>query len=44
VGTLVEVGAGERSEDSIPALFGAERAKAGKLMDASGLCLLEVVY
>ena len=44
VGTLLEVGRGERDADSIPGLFGAERAKAGVLMDACGLCLMEVTY
>lgn len=44
VGTLVEVGLGQRSADSIPTLFGAERKDAGMLMDAAGLCLMEVVY
>jgi len=44
VGTLLEVGRGERSVESIPALFGAARAQAGELMDACGLCLMEVTY
>ncbi|MBO5952593.1 MAG: tRNA pseudouridine(38-40) synthase TruA [Oscillospiraceae bacterium] len=44
VGTLVEVGSGEREVDGIPDLFGAEHCKAGKLMDPEGLCLMEVVY
>ncbi len=44
VGTLLEVGRGERSVDSIPALFGAERAKAGELIPSSGLTLMEVTY
>ena len=44
VGTLVEVGLGERTADSIPLLFGAARAEAGVLMPASGLCLMEVFY
>ena len=44
VGTLVEVGRGERSADSIPALFGAKREEAGFLVPASGLCLMEVEY
>ena len=43
-GTLVEVGRGERSADSIPALFGAKRAEAGFLAPAQGLCLMEVEY
>ena len=44
VGTLVEVGRGERSVDSIPALFGSKRADAGFLAPAQGLCLMEVQY
>lgn len=44
VGTLVEVGRGERSPDSIPALFGGKRADAGFLAPAQGLCLMEVFY
>ena len=44
VGTLLEVGRGERSIDSIPALFGAKREMAGALVPASGLCLMEVEY
>ena len=43
-GTLVEVGRGERSVDSIPALFGGKRAEAGFLAPAQGLCLMEVEY
>lgn len=44
VGTLVEVGRGERSPETIPQLFGARREQAGFLMPASGLCLMEVTY
>jgi len=44
VGTLVEVGRGERSEESIPALFGGKRSEAGFLAPAQGLCLMEVSY
>ena len=44
VGTLVEVGLHQRTPESIPELFGAERAKAGMLMSAQGLCLMEVQY
>lgn len=44
VGTLVEVGIGKRSIDSIPSLFGASRENAGVLMPAAGLCLMEVTY
>ena len=44
VGTLLEVGRGEREVESIPALFGKERALAGELIPACGLCLMEVNY
>jgi tRNA pseudouridine38-40 synthase len=44
VGTLIEVGRGERTADSIPALFGGKRAEAGFLAPAQGLCLQEVYY
>jgi tRNA pseudouridine38-40 synthase len=44
VGTLIEVGRGERSPDSIPALFGGKREQAGFLVPAQGLCLMEVTY
>ena len=44
VGTLLEVGRGERSVESISGLFGAKREAAGALVSASGLCLMEVVY
>ena len=44
VGTLLEVGRGERSADSIAALFAASRAEAGELVPACGLCLTEVTY
>ena len=44
VGTLIEVGRGERHPDSIPALFDGKRADAGFLAPAQGLCLLEVFY
>ena len=44
VGTLLEVGRGERDPDSISALFGATRAEAGQLIPANGLCLMEVTY
>jgi len=44
VGTLLEVGRGERVPDSVEALFGAERAEAGALVPACGLCLMEVNY
>ena len=44
VGTLIEVGRGQRQPESIPALFGGKRAEAGFLAPAQGLCLMEVVY
>lgn len=44
VGTLLEVGRGARSVESIPALFGGQRADAGALVPACGLCLMEVTY
>ena len=44
VGTLVEVGRGERSADSVAQLFGGKRSEAGFLAPAQGLCLMEVTY
>ena len=44
VGTLIEVGRGERAAESIPELFGGKRAAAGFLAPAQGLCLQELVY
>ena len=44
VGTLVEVGRGEREVGSIPALFGGKREQAGFLAPGKGLCLMEVRY
>ena len=44
VGTLVEVGRGERSAESIPELFGGKRSEAGFLAPPQGLCLMEVFY
>ncbi len=44
VGTLLEIGRGERDPHSIPELYGAERALAGALIPATGLCLMEVNY
>lgn len=44
VGTLVEVGRGERDPKSVTELFGAKREMAGFLAPASGLCLMEVIY
>ena len=43
-GTLIEVGQGKRSPESIPALFGGKRENAGYLVPAQGLCLMEVNY
>lgn len=44
VGTLLEVGRGERSPDSVAVLFGGNRSDAGELIPACGLCLWEVTY
>lgn len=44
VGTLLEIGRGERLPETIPELFGGKRAEAGMLIPASGLCLMEVTY
>lgn len=44
VGTMLEVGQGKRSPESIGALFGQKRELAGPLVPASGLCLMEVIY
>lgn len=44
VGTLLEVGRGERTPESILNLFDGKRADAGELAPASGLCLMEVTY
>ncbi len=44
VGTLLEIGRGERDVENIPSLFGARREQAGALVDACGLCLMEVTY
>ncbi len=44
VGTLIEVGRGERAADSIPTLYGGKRADAGFLAPSQGLCLQEVTY
>ena len=44
VGTLLEVGRGERTRESIQDLFTASRADAGALIPACGLCLMEVTY
>ena len=44
VGTLVEVGKGQRDAQSVTQLFGAKREQAGFLAPAAGLCLMEVIY
>ena len=44
VGTLLEVGRGERRPESVCDLFGASRAEAGELVPACGLTLMEVTY
>ena len=44
VGTLLEIGAGERAEDCIPVLFGGRRMDAGAAVPSNGLCLMEVTY
>ena len=44
VGTLLEVGRGERSSNSISELFSRKRADTGELIPACGLCLMEVNY
>ena len=44
VGTLLEVGRGERATESILSLFDGKRADAGELVPACGLCLMEVTY
>jgi len=44
VGTLLEIGLGNREAESIPQLFGSVRADSGFLVPACGLCLMEVQY
>lgn len=44
VGTLMEVGEGSRTAESVASLFGADRSEAGALMPPAGLCLMEVNY
>lgn len=44
VGTLIEVGRGQRSADSIPELFEKRREDTGFLAPSKGLCLEEVIY
>lgn len=43
-GTLIEVGRGDRSAESISYLFKSTRAEAGFLAPPQGLCLQEVEY
>lgn len=43
-GTLIEVGRGDRTPESVGELFGGERSEAGFLAPAQGLCLMEVTY
>lgn len=43
-GTLIEVGRGDRSPESIAELFDGQRRDAGFLAPAQGLCLMEVTY
>lgn len=43
-GTLIEVGRGERTAESVLSLFSGQRREAGFLAPAQGLCLMEVVY
>ena len=44
VGTLLEIGKGARTPESISELFGQKREYAGPAVPASGLCLMEVIY
>lgn len=44
VGTLLEIGRGEREPDSISSLYGKARLEAGDAVPACGLCLMEVTY
>lgn len=44
VGTLLEVGRGEREPETLSALFGKKRELAGQTVPACGLCLMEVKY
>lgn len=43
-GTLIEVGRGERTAESVLSLFSGQRREAGFLAPAQGLCLMEVAY
>jgi len=44
VGTLLEIGRGERSVESIPVLFSGKREDSGAMIPSCGLCLMEVTY
>lgn len=44
VGTLLEIGKGQRQADSIVSLYGQSRQQAGPAVPACGLCLMEVIY
>ena len=44
VGTLLEIGRGEREIESVPALFAGKRADTGEMVPSCGLCLMEVIY
>lgn len=44
VGTLLQIGRGERSVESVPELYGSDRTDAGPAVPACGLCLMEVTY
>lgn len=44
VGTLIEVGRHQRTDDSIPELFEKRREDTGFLVPSKGLCLEEVIY
>lgn len=44
VGTLLEVGSGQRKPEEIPQLFGVLRSQTGPAVPACGLCLMEVTY
>lgn len=44
VGTLLQIGKGQREADGIQDLFGAVRAEAGPAVPSCGLSLMEVTY
>lgn len=44
VGTLLEVGVGDREPGSVDKLFGMSRSNAGATVPSNGLCLMEVTY